>query len=63
MKQSSFTVARTRRLTRDVWELVLTGDTSAVTAPGQFVNLALPEKFLRRPSPSATGRKTAWSCW
>lgn len=49
MKQSSFTVARTRRLTRDVWELVLTGDTSAVAAPGQFVHLALPEKFLRRP--------------
>ena len=29
--------------------MVLTGDTSAVTAPGQFVEIALPGKFLRRP--------------
>lgn len=49
MKQSIFTLRDTRKLTRDVWELVLTGDTSAVTAPGQFVNIALPGKFLRRP--------------
>lgn len=32
-----------------MWELALAGDTSAVTAPGQFVNIALPGKFLRRP--------------
>ena len=49
MKQSVFTLERTRRLAGDVWELVLSGDTSAVTAPGQFVNIALPGKFLRRP--------------
>ena len=49
MKQSVFTLERTRRLAGDVWELVLTGDTSAVTAPGQFVNIALPGKFPRRP--------------
>lgn len=49
MKRSVFTVTRTRRLTRDVWELVLAGDVSAVAAPGQFVNIALPERFLRRP--------------
>ena len=49
MKQSIFTLRHTRRLSGDVWELVLTGDASAVTAPGQFVNLKLPERFLRRP--------------
>ena len=27
----------------------LTGDTAGITAPGQFVNLALSGKFLRRP--------------
>lgn len=48
MKRSVFTVTRARRLTRDVWELVLAGDVSVV-APGQFVNIALPGKFLRRP--------------
>lgn len=49
MRTSTFTLERARRLTADVWELVLAGDTSAITAPGQFVNIALPEKFLRRP--------------
>lgn len=32
-----------------VWVMMLAGDTSAITAPGQFVNIALPGKFLRRP--------------
>ena len=49
MKQSIFTLARSCQLTRDAWELELDGDTSAITAPGQFVNLELPGKFLRRP--------------
>ncbi len=49
MKKSVFTLERARQLTGDVWELVLAGDTSAVTAPGQFVNLELPGRFLRRP--------------
>ena len=29
--------------------MVLAGDTSAITAPGQFVNLLLEGKYLRRP--------------
>lgn len=49
MKQSLFTLEHTRQLTADTYELVLSGDTSAITAPGQFVNIELPGKFLRRP--------------
>ena len=49
MKQSVFTLERSRRLTGDVWELALAGDTSAMTAPGQFVNIQLLGKYLRRP--------------
>lgn len=49
MTKSVFTLEQARQLTGDVWELRLAGDTSAVTAPGQFVNLELPGKFLRRP--------------
>lgn len=49
MKQSLFTLEHTRQLTADTYELVLSGDISAITAPGQFVNIALPGKFLRRP--------------
>ena len=49
MKKSLFTLEHARQLTADTYELVLSGDTSAITAPGQFVNIELPGKFLRRP--------------
>ncbi len=49
MKKSVFTLERARQLTGDVWELALAGDASAIKAPGQFINLELPGKFLRRP--------------
>ena len=49
MKQSIFTVQQNTPLTRDVMKMVLAGDTSAITAAGQFVNILLEGKFLRRP--------------
>ena len=49
MNQVLFTVASNRPITRDVWELRLTGDTSHITAPGQFVNLHIDGCYLRRP--------------
>ncbi len=49
MKQSIFTITQNTPLTRDVMKMVLSGDTSAITAPGQFVNIQLEGKFLRRP--------------
>ena len=49
MKQSMYTVTSNRPLARDVYEMKLAGDTSAITAPGQFVNIRLDGLFLRRP--------------
>ena len=50
MKQDKlFTLERTRQLTDDVYEMLLSGDMSDSTAPGQFVDLELPGRFLRRP--------------
>ena len=49
MKQVIFEIRSNEALTREVYRMVLTGDTSAITAPGQFVEIALPGKFLRRP--------------
>lgn len=37
------------RLTAKTFRVILGGDTSAITAPGQFVNIAIPGKYLRRP--------------
>ena len=49
MKQSIFTIQSNTPLTKDVMKMVLEGETSAITASGQFVNIALEGKFLRRP--------------
>ena len=49
MKQSFFTISENVPLAASVYKMVLAGDTSAITAPGQFVNLKLDGQFLRRP--------------
>ena len=49
MKQSIFTIIENIPLTDTVYRMVLEGDTSAITAPGQFVNLKLEGLYLRRP--------------
>ena len=49
MKQSIFTIVSNVALTDNVYKMVLQGDTSAITAPGQFVNLKLDGLYLRRP--------------
>ena len=49
MKQGLFTIIENEQLTETVWQMRLAGDTSAITAPGQFVNILLEGKFLRRP--------------
>ena len=49
MKQSIFEILTNEALTSNVYRMTLEGDTSAITAPGQFVNIRLEGKFLRRP--------------
>ena len=49
MKQSIFTILSNTPLTDCVYKMVLSGDTSAITAQGQFINIQITGKFLRRP--------------
>ena len=49
MKQSIFTIVENLSLTDVVYKMVLSGDTSDITASGQFVNIKLDGLFLRRP--------------
>ncbi len=49
MKQSVFTVIQNEPLTDTVFRMILCGDTAAITVPGQFVNIALDGRYLRRP--------------
>ncbi len=45
----TFKIEHNTPLTSSVYRMVLRGDTSAFTSAGQFVNIALKGKFLRRP--------------
>ena len=49
MKQGIFTITENIPLTSNVFKMRLEGDTSHVTASGQFVNVKLDGLFLRRP--------------
>ena len=49
MKQSIFKITSNEKIARDIFKMTLAGDTSAITAPGQFVNIKLDGFFLRRP--------------
>ncbi len=49
MKQEIFRVLENHPLARSIYRLTLSGDTSAITAPGQFVNIRINGFYLRRP--------------
>ncbi len=48
-KNKFFRIIANERIARKTWRMVLEGDTSDFTAPGQFANLAIEGKYLRRP--------------
>ena len=49
MKQGFFTILTNEKLTDSVYKMTLSGDTSAIERPGQFVNIKIDGLFLRRP--------------
>lgn len=48
-KQDIYRIIENTALTKDVYKMILEGDTQYITASGQFINLKLEGKFLRRP--------------
>ena len=48
-KRDIYRILTNEPLTDAVWRMTLEGDTQWITAPGQFVNIALEGKYLRRP--------------
>ena len=49
MYQGIYKILKNEQLTENVFRMILEGDTSALTAPGQFVNLTVEGCYLRRP--------------
>ncbi len=49
MKQEIFTIKSNENIAKDIFLMTLCGDTNAITAPGQFVNILIDGLYLRRP--------------
>lgn len=49
MKQGLFYIAENIKLCNDIYRMKLIGDSSAITAPGQFINIKIDGMYLRRP--------------
>ena len=49
MKQGIFKISLNEKLVDNVYRMVLVGDTSDITACGQFINIQLDGLYLRRP--------------
>ena len=49
MKQDFYKVTLNEKIAKNTYKMILSGDTSALTATGQFVNIKLDGFYLRRP--------------
>ncbi len=49
MTQGIYEIVYNEKLTDTVYKMLLSGDTSAIGASGQFINIKLEGKYLRRP--------------
>ena len=49
MKDVTFTLISNKKIAKNTYEWILSGDTADITAPGQFVNVKLSGFYLRRP--------------
>lgn len=49
MKQSIFKIKKNEKIAKNIMRMVLSGDTSDIVRPGQFVNILVDGFFLRRP--------------
>lgn len=47
--RKKFVIEDNGQLCSKTWGITLKGDVRELTAPGQFVNIAIPGKYLRRP--------------
>lgn len=48
-KENTYKILTNDKIAKDVYKMILEGDTQYITAPGQFINIKLDGKFLRRP--------------
>lgn len=49
MQQGKFEIIDIYSVAKDVYKMSVIGDTSEIARPGQFINIKIDDKFLRRP--------------
>ena len=49
MNKSKYKILENKQIAKDVYKMLLEGDTSAINKPGQFINIEIEEFYLRRP--------------
>ncbi len=49
MKDTVFTITENSNIAKNVYRMILAGDTSAIKNPGEFINIRLEGFYLRRP--------------
>lgn len=49
MKRVILKVKENKKIADNIYKMILSGDTSEIDNPGQFINLKLPNFYLRRP--------------
>jgi dihydroorotate dehydrogenase electron transfer subunit len=48
-KRNKYKILQNSKIAKDVFKMILEGNTSAITNCGQFINIQLDELYLRRP--------------
>ena len=49
MTKGMYEVLSNKRIAQDTYEMELSGDTSSLERPGQFINIKIEGLYLRRP--------------
>lgn len=49
MLEQKMQIKSNEKIAKDTFKIVTSCDTSAIARPGQFINIAIENKFLRRP--------------
>ena len=60
MLQEQYVITENRKIAPYTYEMILKGDTSAIHTPGQFVDIKLPGRYLRRPFSVTTWDNTSF---
>ena len=48
-KRNKYKIMSNKQIAKNVYEMILEGETTYITRPGQFINIEIDGFYLRRP--------------